>query len=345
MDPRPRLFLAALCASAIVVGGGALAWACTPQAYITLSPRMGGPGTTVTVSGRSFVNNGPVEIRWESSTGMLLREARGPNFTVAITIPQSDPGVYSVVATGYDTGGIAKGRTAAPFEVTGAQSGGEGSGESGTAEESSNSTSGEQGGGGENTGGDTSESTSGGGGGSSSGEDSGSSTSTSGGSGGSTSGGYQDSESSSSGGSSGAGFPSESGSTTETRTTATGAGAAPASSNPPVVASATGEVFFGGSVASPLAAETTSGSSGRSQDEAPAAAGVSDSGAFGNLWGGFEQVPPSLAPGLGHATTPADPYPAIGLVLFGFGLVGLFGGALIATVAAPRATARVPSSR
>jgi hypothetical protein len=85
---------------AIVLSIASVAWACSPQCTIELmGPNSGPAGTEVTITGARFI--GPVEIRWGSETGPLLGEA--PNyddkgFTVRVTIPQAQPGVYMIVA-------------------------------------------------------------------------------------------------------------------------------------------------------------------------------------------------------------------------------------------------------
>jgi hypothetical protein len=97
---------------ALVLTSASLAWACLPQAIYTVSPSKGASGTTATASGSGFPA-GPVQIRWESSTGQVLATAVGPNFSVSITIPADTPGTHYVIA------GEAPNVKTAPFEVTG----------------------------------------------------------------------------------------------------------------------------------------------------------------------------------------------------------------------------------
>ena len=88
-----------LAVAAVVVGAASLAWACTPQAQITLSPQEGAPGSTVIVRGSQFVPDQPVQIYWGSSSGTPLGQATGPSFSKAVTIPENaSAGVTNVVA-------------------------------------------------------------------------------------------------------------------------------------------------------------------------------------------------------------------------------------------------------
>lgn len=83
---------------AVVLASVSLAWACVPQASLTLSPTSGAAGSTVTAKGSGFTADQPVEIRWGSKTGPVLKTSTGPSFSVPITIPAVAPGVYYVSA-------------------------------------------------------------------------------------------------------------------------------------------------------------------------------------------------------------------------------------------------------
>lgn len=119
MNRRTRLMvLSTLGAASVCLAMAALAWACTPQAFISLSPSSGLPGTVVTVSGHGFVSGGPVEVRMGAVNGAPITTATGSTFAVTVTIPQSAAGGYQTLgAIGYDTSGQAQGSAAATFLV------------------------------------------------------------------------------------------------------------------------------------------------------------------------------------------------------------------------------------
>jgi hypothetical protein len=88
-----RFVLVLVGALAVGVVGGAIAWACSPQATLSLSAT-GAPrsGETVTVTGTGWLapqqaEGRPVEIRWNSPTGPLLAEEEGPRLDAQIVIP------------------------------------------------------------------------------------------------------------------------------------------------------------------------------------------------------------------------------------------------------------------
>lgn len=98
-----------------------LASACTPAAYIQISPRSGPAGLVTTVSAGSFWP-GPVQIRWNGADGPLLGDAQGPNFSVSVTIPAAaPPGVHYVMAV--QTASLGTFKASVPFEVSGAEGG------------------------------------------------------------------------------------------------------------------------------------------------------------------------------------------------------------------------------
>ncbi|MDQ6749508.1 MAG: hypothetical protein M3Z33_01940 [Actinomycetota bacterium] len=96
------------------------AWACAPpdvgipatSPSLTLSPTSGLAGSTTTVTGKSF-SSGPVEIRWESSSGPLLVSVTGPDFVTSVTVPAATSGGHHIVASSSPTLGAS-----AFFQVT-----------------------------------------------------------------------------------------------------------------------------------------------------------------------------------------------------------------------------------
>lgn len=101
-----RRALAGTAVFALVLSGASLAWACTRQSSLTITPGFGKAGSQAQVAGKGFVPGEPVEIRWNSTGGPVIGRAVGPNFTVAVTIPaNATDGVYYVVATAPGTRG------------------------------------------------------------------------------------------------------------------------------------------------------------------------------------------------------------------------------------------------
>ncbi len=101
-----RSSLAVLAALVGVVATAAIAWACTPQAYLYLgatsvTPPSGGGGAPVTVTGRGFTS-GPVQIRLD---GRRLATAQGPNFSVVVRIENAAPGAHYVQGAAYNADG------------------------------------------------------------------------------------------------------------------------------------------------------------------------------------------------------------------------------------------------
>jgi hypothetical protein len=346
---RTRVGLACFSAAALVLGGAALSWACTPQAYITISPNSGAPGSSATVKGEHFAN-APVQIRWGSASGPVIGDGDGPSFTEAVAIPNVEEGVYYVVAVVNDGGTTYTPSTT--FEVISqSASGGEGGGEGGGG-----------GGGGGNTSGSTSGgsgSASGGGSGSTSGSTSGG-TGASGGSGGNTSsasgggadsgGGSNNSGSASGGDAQSGGGGSTFGSTSGGRSaggSATGTALRVAGSrgNGAVVL-ASGDVVFEGSLPAVNRTERDIvGSFGGGESSAPA--GSRNSASAFELWSGLREgergslgggIADALSdePLFGFAET-SDRRLAAGALLLALGLIGLFGGFLVAEVRRRRA--------
>jgi hypothetical protein len=94
-----------------VAGAGLLfaassAWACTNLATLNLNQAAGTSGQSITVTGSSFkVATGdpiPVVLHWNGATGPALAsvapDATG-NISATITIPDAQPGFYTLVAT------------------------------------------------------------------------------------------------------------------------------------------------------------------------------------------------------------------------------------------------------
>lgn len=105
---------------AVLLAVGAVAWACTPSAYLfPISPSSGVAGAEVTVRGGQF-GNGPVELRWASENGRLLTTALGPDFTAKVTIPDKAEGVHYLVAVARDPSDPSKilARRSEAFQIT-----------------------------------------------------------------------------------------------------------------------------------------------------------------------------------------------------------------------------------
>lgn len=107
-----RRALAGATLFALLVGGASVAWACTRQATLTVSPAFGKAGSQTQVAGRGFVTGEPVEIRWNTTGGPVMGRAVGGDFSVVVTIPgDASNGVYYIVATAPKT------QISASFEV------------------------------------------------------------------------------------------------------------------------------------------------------------------------------------------------------------------------------------
>ena len=106
---------------ATIVAGGAIAWACSPNANISLSPQSGPPGSEVTVSGSQFTSKGSgaaVEIRWNQLNGEVLATTTGPTFSVSVTIPEDAAGTSRIFAIGRAPDGDMVGSDVAEVQVT-----------------------------------------------------------------------------------------------------------------------------------------------------------------------------------------------------------------------------------
>ena len=122
MRSSARVTAVSLAMACVVLGIAGLAWACTPQATISLIPRSARAGEPVTVNGSRFEDT-PVEIRWNDAGGPLLAVASGPEFSVQITAPaDAADGVYFVVATDGTPGSFSN-RVSDALEINGRSSG------------------------------------------------------------------------------------------------------------------------------------------------------------------------------------------------------------------------------
>lgn len=87
----------------------AAAWACTPQASLSVTPSSGPPGTALRVEGTFFTTSEPVTI---TVPGGVQTTTSGPSFSVTMTTPVVPPGTYFVVARS------SFGQASAAIEVT-----------------------------------------------------------------------------------------------------------------------------------------------------------------------------------------------------------------------------------
>lgn len=95
------------------------AWACVPMAkLVSLQPDSSGPsGSRVVVNGLGFEPNS-VEVRWNAADGPRLGAARGPNFSVSVTIPKAPEGLHTLIAVERQQDGSIGNTGSAPFDVT-----------------------------------------------------------------------------------------------------------------------------------------------------------------------------------------------------------------------------------
>ncbi len=311
---RNRL-VAALGVVALVVGGASLALACTRIPSVSVTPSFGRAGSQTTVVGRAFSTGEPVQIRWNSTGGPVIGEALGPNFSVAVTIPEAPAGVYYIVATAPTS------RAQNAFRVTSAANNASEPAPSGDGQTSADSSGAD---GTQSNGGATS-------------------TSANGGTGTSTASPEQS-------GTLGFAEPSSNADTTAQPTTnaqpATESTSAPvataakapatsASANPAVITTPAGRPVFGGSATTPAPVTAT----GAPADEQ---AQVTARSASGDLWSGFgPSGRASMVPSLVDPATSQGPGSelAVGLALLGGGVVALMSGVGVAEMRRKRALA------
>lgn len=99
MSIRHRASVAVATLATVLLVGVGFAWACTSQAYISVTPDEAEAGTKVTVNGEQFMPQHEIAIRWGSRNGPELGRVRGPEFHMEVTVPESaEPGDYLVWA-------------------------------------------------------------------------------------------------------------------------------------------------------------------------------------------------------------------------------------------------------
>lgn len=122
VSPRARRGLRWVVPLAVVtatIGVVSAAWACVPMAkLVSLQPDSSGPsGSRVVVNGLGFEPNS-VEVRWNAADGPRLGAARGPNFSVTVTIPKAPEGLHTLIAVERQQDGSIGNTGSAPFDVT-----------------------------------------------------------------------------------------------------------------------------------------------------------------------------------------------------------------------------------
>lgn len=120
--PRARRTLPSAVLLAIVtatLGSISTTWACVPMAkLISLRPGSSGPPESkVVINGLGFEQS-QVELRWNSPDGPRLGTARGPNFSMKVTIPKVRDGLYTLIALERQQDGSIGNAGSTPFEVT-----------------------------------------------------------------------------------------------------------------------------------------------------------------------------------------------------------------------------------
>jgi len=99
LAPRRTMLVTGFSLGAILMLA-ATAWACTIQPQIELSPDQGRPGQVVTIRLKGFVGSAqPIQIRWDSVEGSIIADAAPGSESVQVTIPATETGWYTVVAT------------------------------------------------------------------------------------------------------------------------------------------------------------------------------------------------------------------------------------------------------
>lgn len=108
MRLSPGRWAVLVAVGALVAGIGASAFACANLATLSLSNANGRPGTTITLTGASFVvpraSTGlaptPVVVRWQSDDGPILAEAvpdRYGSISGSFVVPEANPGTYVIL--------------------------------------------------------------------------------------------------------------------------------------------------------------------------------------------------------------------------------------------------------
>ena len=118
MAKRPVRYLIAFGLAALAVGASSRAWACFPYPVVSVQPQASGPSKTeVTVSGVDFETN-KVEVRWNALDGPMLGTGQGPNFSVPVTIPEAEDGLYTLFALSRAADDSIVFKSAAVFQIT-----------------------------------------------------------------------------------------------------------------------------------------------------------------------------------------------------------------------------------
>jgi hypothetical protein len=103
MSRRPRVFVG-LFVIALALIPVAVAWACNPQAHISLDRTSYAPGQSITVYGSYFATNADITVSGPVNS-VTVKSSSGGAFTATLTAPSGE-GSYSVTAT-RPTGGYA----------------------------------------------------------------------------------------------------------------------------------------------------------------------------------------------------------------------------------------------
>jgi hypothetical protein len=74
-------------------------------------------GAQVKVDGVDF-GDGSTEVRWNAIDGPLLGHGSAERFSVAVTIPQAEPGVYAIVGLARRTDGSVGVKAVTPFQIS-----------------------------------------------------------------------------------------------------------------------------------------------------------------------------------------------------------------------------------
>lgn len=116
MNARKRLLVGLVVTAGALLFGASMAWACTSQAHISVTPNEAPAGAEVTVNGEQFIPGNEIIIRWDSrDDGTELASVRGPEFHEDITVPKgAEPGTHLIWAVDANDKWSAK----ASFKVT-----------------------------------------------------------------------------------------------------------------------------------------------------------------------------------------------------------------------------------
>lgn len=99
-----------------------------PRGVVYVTPRPSGPpGAEVSVAGLGFDTGQAVEVRWGGPSGELLGTAAGPDFTAPVTVPEAEPGLYTLVVLSRDANAVMGTTSTAAFLITGGSDAGAGS--------------------------------------------------------------------------------------------------------------------------------------------------------------------------------------------------------------------------